>query len=189
MVLIGPTSYGGVAAPSVWLVSYTMCSFAATISSNALTFYAELDSVNGTVVSTGSGLQQCAVLPGGTPPVGTALSISTPAEASIGTSYWYNFSILSAAGSLTMENVGLDVETPVGAEVPISGAWTLTVFDVSGAPVASYSMTTGQWLSGGSVTVNAGQFISLGTPVSLSGDRLVALGMGAFSGSVFASIP
>jgi hypothetical protein len=192
MILIGPISSAAGSQPATWLVTYTLCSLAATTGSNAVGFSAEVDALNGSVRATGTGLETCAVQPGGSsgsPPVTGALTIGSPAEAAVGGSYWYNFSVLSADGTLTLGELGFHVESGGGGTVSASSAWTLTIVGFTGAAVASYSLTTGVWTVGASTVASSLQTISLATDTSLSGDVLVAVGMGSYSGAVPTPIP
>jgi hypothetical protein len=67
----------------------------------------------------------------------------------------------------------------------------MTVVGLTGATVATYTISSGTWASGGSTAVSNQQQFILTTPntTSLSGDVLVILGAGSFSGSIQATIP
>src|ERR1700747_2982587 len=54
--------------------------------------------------------------PGNTP-LGTSLALAAPAEETAGTGHWYNFSVQSAGGGLTLGNLQLQIETPSGGVV------------------------------------------------------------------------
>ncbi|HTT35144.1 MAG TPA: archaellin/type IV pilin N-terminal domain-containing protein [Thermoplasmata archaeon] len=127
--------------------------------------------------------------PGNTP-LGTALAVSPPNEGQGGTKYWYNFTIQSASGGLILNNLAFQVKTSSGAVVTPAGLTTVTVSGLSGSTVASYTYATAVWASGGTLAVSNQQTIIFGSTTSnLSGDTLVILGSGSFSGSISISIP
>jgi flagellin-like protein len=127
--------------------------------------------------------------PGNTP-LGTALALGTPLEASKATNNWYNFSVQSAGGGLILNNLQFQVQTPTGGIVPATGSWTLTVLGLTGTSVGTYSMTTNSWTAGGTTAVSSQQQIALNAvSTPLSGDTLVVIGSGSFQGSISVSIP
>jgi archaeal type IV pilus assembly protein PilA len=128
--------------------------------------------------------------PGNTP-IGTQLAVSPAKESTAGTTNWYNFTVQSAGGGLQLSNLVFQVRTTNGAFVSLPGASTMTVIGLTGATVGTYTISSGTWASGGSTSVSNQQQIILTTPstTSLSGDVLVILGSGTFSGSIQATIP
>lgn len=128
--------------------------------------------------------------PGNTP-LGTQLAVSPAKESTKGTTNWYNFTVQSAGGGLTLQNLVFQVQTTQGALVTMPGTATMTVVGLTGATVGTYTISTGTWASGGSTAVSNQQQFILTTPTttSLSGDVLVILGSGTFSGSIQATIP
>lgn len=125
--------------------------------------------------------------PGNTP-LGTALALGSPVEVSKGTNFWYNFSVQSAGGGLQANNLNFQVQGATGAIVSPTG-WTLNVLGLTGSSVATYSMTTGAWTSGGTTALGSSQQIALDSTVNLSGDTLIVSGAGSFAGSITVAIP
>ena len=127
--------------------------------------------------------------PGNTP-LGTALALAPPNEGSAGTGHWYNFSIQSAGGGLLLQSLAFQVKNPSGTVITPAGLTTVNVFGLSGATVASYTYATATWASGGTLPATNQMTIIFGsTTTNLSGDTLVVLGSGSFSGSISVSIP
>jgi len=135
--------------------------------------------------------------PGNTP-LGTALAVQTPVEAqpSAASLHFYNFSIQSAGGGLILNNLIFQVVTPGGTIVVTTAAgWALNVLGITGSVIGTYAITaaTPSWTLGGTVLVSSQQTIALTTPAaaasSLSGDKLIIVGTGTFSGSISVNIP
>ena len=127
--------------------------------------------------------------PGNTP-LGTALALGAPRESSNAVTNWYNFSIQSAGGGLVLNNLNFQILGPTGSIVATAG-FTLNVVGITGSAVGTYAFATATWTSGGTTVVSSQQSIVLTSPAasSLSGDKLVVLGAGSFSGSISVSIP
>lgn len=124
--------------------------------------------------------------PGNTP-LGTALAMAPAKEQTKGTNFWYNFSVSSASGGLTWSNLVFQFQTSTGGIITL-GAPTITVIGISGANVATYS--AGTWTNGATSISNQQQLIvQTTTNLQSSGDVMVCLGSGSFSGSVSVSIP
>ena len=132
--------------------------------------------------------------PGNTP-IGTALAVAPPKEASKGagatTNNWYNFSVQSAGGGLVMNNLNFQVQTSSAGIVPPTASWTMNILGISGTVVATYTMTTGAWASGSTVTLTSGMTISLNAvgATGQSGNNLVISGSGSYAGSITVAIP
>jgi len=132
--------------------------------------------------------------PGNTP-LGTALALGTPGEASKGagatTNNWYNFSVQSAGGGLILNNLQFQVQTPSGQIVTPGGSWTLNVLGITGTVVGTYSLSTNAWTLGGTSVVSSQMLISLNAvgATGLSGDNMIVIGTGSFQGSIQVAIP
>ncbi|MCI4337367.1 MAG: type IV pilin [Thermoplasmata archaeon] len=128
--------------------------------------------------------------PGNTP-LGTALAMSPANEQQAGANFWYNFSIASASGGLTLSNLAFQVQTSTGGIVTLAGGPTVTVIGLTGSTVGTYTIATATWASGGSTAVSNQMQISIKTSSNLEsqGDTLVVLGGGSFSGSISVNIP
>ncbi|MCI4331182.1 MAG: type IV pilin [Thermoplasmata archaeon] len=126
--------------------------------------------------------------PGNTP-LGTALTLGTPKENSVAGKFWYNFTVQAAGGGLVMNNLNFQVLGSGGGLLAPQGTWVLNVLGLSGATVASYTMSTGTWASGPTTALSASMLISFQTPVSMSGNTFVTSGAGSFQGTVNTAIP
>jgi archaeal type IV pilus assembly protein PilA len=124
--------------------------------------------------------------PGNTP-LGTAFAMSPANEATKGTNFWYNFSVQSASGGLTWSNLAFQFQTSTGSIITLASP-TITVVGLTGANVATYS--AGTWTNG-ATTVSTLQTLVVLTTTNMqsSGDVLICLGSGTFSGSVTTTIP
>jgi len=127
--------------------------------------------------------------PGNTP-LGTSLALAPPAEGAAGTGHWYNFSIQSAGGGILLNNLLFQVQTVSGTIVTPAGLTTVSVLGVSGSVVATYTYATAVWATGGALPASNQQTIIFGsTTTNLSGDELIVLGTGSYSGSISVQIP
>ena len=132
--------------------------------------------------------------PGNTP-IGTALALAPPKEASNGagatTNHWYNFSVQSASSGLVMSSMNFQVQTAGAGIVAPLAAWTLNVEGISGTSIAVYSMTTGTWTSGGTTALASGDTVVLNVvqAAGVSGDNWIVSGAGSYQGTISISIP
>ena len=129
--------------------------------------------------------------PGNTP-IGTALALGSPKEASAGANNYYNFSVQSAGGGILFNNLNFQVINPSGQIVTPTAAWSLTVVNLFGTSVGTYALTgasAGTWTAGGTTALSSSQTICLNAASSLSGDKLVVAGAGSYQGSISISIP
>ncbi|MCI4337366.1 MAG: type IV pilin [Thermoplasmata archaeon] len=125
--------------------------------------------------------------PGNTP-LGTALAMSPAKEQTAGAQHWYNFSVVSASGGLVWNDMVFQFQTSTGGIITVT-APTITVIGISGANVATYS--GGAWTAGGTVSASNQQQLIVQSTSNLasSGDVMVVLGGGTFSGSISVAIP
>ena len=127
--------------------------------------------------------------PGNTP-IGTALAIGTPIHATAGTGNWYNASIASAGGGITLGSMNFQFKTASGTIVTPGAGWTLTVNGLTGSPVGTYTLSTGTWATGGATAATSQMQISIySAAIALDGDNMVISGTGSFSGSISVNIP
>lgn len=195
--ILGPISVGGFTEAASWQAGYSACNPGVAGSSGA-EITASLNAETGTVTAVSNTTVSCGFStgapggPGGGSGGGTLasdLAMSSPHEQSAGPNYWYNFSINAAAGGLTWGDLFLGVESSGGQYVPITGS--VIVLSITGTTVASFSFSSDMWTSGGSVTVNNQQTVSLesSTDLSSQGDSLVVVGVGSVSGAITVLIP
>lgn len=108
--------------------------------------------------------------------------------------YWYNFSVQGSCCGLTLGELMFEVQTQTGQVLALENA---SIIVQSTAPhtsvVATYSVATSEWTSGGSTLMSNQQVIDLlcSNDLRSQGDVLVVLGNGGsgFTGSVTVSIP
>jgi flagellin-like protein len=127
--------------------------------------------------------------PGNTP-IGTALALGSPAEASnAAANHWYNFSVQSAGGGLTLGSLAFQVQTSSGGIVTLPGGAAITVLGLTGNTVGTYNIASGSWASGGTTPATSQMTIVVySAATSLSGDNFVVSGSGSFSGTISVSI-
>lgn len=139
------------------------------------------------VVQPGGPCQGCS------PPIGPSLALGQPGEQSSGPNHWYNFTVESAGGGITLGNIIFHVVTATGAIVPPGASWTLVVINLTGSLAGSYSFGTSTWTFGMDQIVTNDQTVVLDSgTVNLSeqGDVLNVIGSGgSFQGSISVSIP
>jgi hypothetical protein len=131
----------------------------------------------------------CAGCPSSTTPLGTALTLGSPREASAGAHYWYNFTVQSAGAGIVLGNVQVQLVTATG---PIGAGWTLEVLGGSGEAIGHYVLGNSSWSSGVETPIVTGQTFVLDTgPDNLSGQGAVLdlTGTGAFDGTINVEIP
>jgi hypothetical protein len=139
------------------------------------------------IVQPGGPCEGCTI-----PPTGTSLALGAPTEQSAGPNIWYNFTVQSAGGGITLGNLAFQVVTATGAIVPPGASWSLVVLGLSGTWVGTYSLGAGTWVSGGGEEITSGQTVVLdtgSTSLSGQGDVLNVIGAGSFQGSISVSIP
>jgi len=126
----------------------------------------------------------------GSTPIGTALALGAPAEASVAGKFWYNFSIQSAGGGIIANNLNFQVQTASGSIVTLTG--TMSLLNLAGTAVGTYPFTgatANSWTVGGTIPLSSSQTMSLQNGVSLSGDKLITSGAGSFQGAIQTQIP
>jgi flagellin-like protein len=124
--------------------------------------------------------------PGNTP-LGTALALSNPNEAAKGPNFWYNFSVQSAGGGITLNSMNFQTVNAAGSIVTPTG-WTMVVLGLTGANVGTYNLVTGAWTAGGASALTSSMTLVLDATANLSGDTLNVVGAGSFQGSISVSI-
>jgi flagellin-like protein len=136
--------------------------------------------------------------PGNTP-LGTALAIGTP-TASAGSTV-YTMGITPSSG---LTPAGLNFELVSSSGSILGTGTSIVVFGVTGCIVATYTFSTNTWANGPSSGATACAPIGTTTTVLTSGmqfqftasgslagagDKLVAIGVGTFSGQVSQALP
>lgn len=127
--------------------------------------------------------------PGNTP-LGSALAVGPASESVNGTANQYVFAIVSASGGLILNNLQFQVQNPSGGVVTLTGG-SIIVTGLTGAGVGTYTLASGTWSAGGTLTVSNQMHIVVQCTNNLNnaGNQLIILGTGSFSGSVAAAIP
>jgi hypothetical protein len=121
---------------------------------------------------------------------GGYVALNTPTESNHSGSWVYNFSVAAAPSGLPLADLSLLMQTQRGANLTPAADWSLTVYGLTGSTLATFSLVTGVWTSGGSMPVASQQIISLDSgPQTLSGDNLLVIGHGSYQGSVSVTIP
>ncbi len=125
-------------------------------------------------------------------PIGTSLALGQPLEQTSGPNHWYNFTVQSAGGGITLGDISFQLVTATGAVVAPGGSWSLVVLDLEGSLAGTYSLSTGSWVSGGGAAITSGQTFVLdavSTDLSGQGEVLNVIGTGPFGGSISVGIP
>ena len=128
----------------------------------------------------------------GSTPIGTALSLGTPRETAVGSDHWCNFTVVSAEAGFEAENAVFQVDvSSTGAILTPGAGWTMTVLNLGGSAVATYSFTPGDWTSGMTVAVSSSEQFSLYSGTSDlggQGDVLRVFGTGEYGGTTSVDI-
>ncbi|MHB8351121.1 MAG: archaellin/type IV pilin N-terminal domain-containing protein [Thermoplasmata archaeon] len=105
----------------------------------------------------------------------------------------YSLEIGSAGGGITTGGITFSLRTPAGGVLAFhtaSPAATVKLVSVSGTPIATWTASAsgangGSW-DNTTVALTAGDtfVLSVGVGVGLSGDTVLAVGMGSYSGTV-----
>ena len=124
---------------------------------------------------------------------GPGLAFTPPAVRSLGTEEWFNFSVSSANGGIAWSDVAFQVQDRNNSYVVPPSSWTLTVVDLGGQMVGSYSWNTTAWspTQPGNI-VNTQMIVwetGAGSGATVRGGTFTVLGVGSFSGSVSEAIP
>jgi flagellin-like protein len=125
--------------------------------------------------------------PGNTP-LGTALAMAAPNEGTAGTGHWYNFSVQSAGGGLTLGSIQLQIQTPSGGIVTWPAGSTVNMVGLTGNTVGTYTTGTGVWTNSATAITSQMILVIYTAATSVSGDSLVVSGTGSFAGSIAVSI-
>lgn len=122
-------------------------------------------------------------------PMGSALSLGT-AQAEESPSTWYeNLSLLAVTSTLTLNNVGLSVQTSLGSIVPAPAGSEVQLRGTSGL-VATYTFSTAAWTGAAlSTHVTNEETLSLVWPSTsstdpMTGERLVVAGSNGYAGTI-----
>jgi flagellin-like protein len=144
--------------------------------------------------------------PGNTP-LGTAFTYGSASQTShasaptfcavaVGISDWCdNLPVGSAGGGITASSLSFAIRDSSGNPVSFSsGTPSIQLESASGASIGTYSFTTATWTSGGTISLSTTQTLVLDTGCTVSGaslcspiptgEVLVALGVGSYSGQV-----
>ncbi|MCI4350691.1 MAG: hypothetical protein L3K15_04180 [Thermoplasmata archaeon] len=123
-------------------------------------------------------------------PIATAFALGTPVAANHSGGNWYNFSVQAAGHGLRWGDVQFQIIGSNGAAVVLPGAATITVLNLTGGTVGSYSYGSASWAMGTTLTITSQHTLSIySAAIGLHGDRLVVYGVGTFQGSVALTIP
>lgn len=197
--IFGPVTVLGHTQDATWDVGYAACDPSASgtsgpqIDASVDAQTGAVNAVSNTTVSCGFSAGAPGGGTGGGGSLASDLSIAPANEQVRGTNYWYNFSVQSASSGLTWGDLLLEVQTASGSIVTLTGApgGAITVIGISGNTVASYSIGTYSWTTGGSLSVSNQDEVVLQCTNNLQaqGDSLTVLGIGSISGSISAAIP
>ena len=120
----------------------------------------------------------------GNAPLGSHFGWGTPSNNSTSSStFSYSLGIASASG-ITTSNIQLTAKGPTGSTVSLAGA-TIKLVSPSGSVLATYTVSTSNWST--AVSISSGSTVWIQWATSLSGDSLVAIGVGSYSGTVASS--
>ncbi|MHB8351980.1 MAG: archaellin/type IV pilin N-terminal domain-containing protein [Thermoplasmata archaeon] len=132
--------------------------------------------------------------PGNTP-LGTAFNTGTPQNIGVATAgtaaagctagdNCYQMAIAEASGGVTTTDLQIQIKTPTGAFV---GVTTITVLSISGTPISHSANAGSTWNASTPLDTTQTIVVDVTAPAfgtSISGDTLVFLGVGSFSGQV-----
>ncbi|MFI5417839.1 MAG: archaellin/type IV pilin N-terminal domain-containing protein [Candidatus Lutacidiplasmatales archaeon] len=132
--------------------------------------------------------------PGNTP-IGTALAVG---KAVPNGANGYTMVVQSAGSGMIYSNLNFQVQAAGAIVTGANGPTTMTVLGITGCNVAVYTFATNAWAvpganlcaaTGGTAGVTSGQEWSMANGASLSGDTLIIIGAGSYSGSETSSLP
>ena len=131
----------------------------------------------------------------GNKPLGTAFNVGTPQNIGVATGgtaqtgctagdNCYTMAIAEASGGISASDLQVQIKTPTGTYVAVT---TISVLSISGT-VLSTSITAGAaWSNNSPLSSTQSIVVDVHTPAfgtPLTGDSLVFLGVGSFSGQV-----
>lgn len=137
-------------------------------------------------------------------PIGGSFGFGTAAQSNTATGCGssppagncYSIGISSSSSAATTANINFAVQTSSGTPVTLGTGATLILVSISGSTLATYTFSTGAW-TGSSLPQTLGSTDTLalyagsGTaPVGIiSGDNLVAAGVGSLQGTISVALP
>jgi hypothetical protein len=130
-------------------------------------------------------------------PLSTVLAVGTPSEAVKGsgaaTNNWYNFTVQSAGGGITLGGFKFQVVSAAGVIITPGAGWTMSALSLTGTTIGTYSFTSDGWTTGGTTTITSSQTFVLdavqASSLSAQGNYLKVIGTGSFEGSILVIIP
>ena len=192
-VLGGATIFGA-SSPAYWTVSYSDCPLDATTATTAAAFAANVSAVSGDLLTTRTFVAACPVLGGGgSGPriLGDNFALRPVTSMPQGGVFTYTVGVLEATAPLAADDLTVTVQTSTGQVVQLASGTDLNLTATGGSVLASFSLTGGVWVSGGSVAISTSDTFTLVTSTDLDdqGYVLFFAGESPYQGSVVAGIP
>lgn len=194
----GLSLYGYLSIPAQWTFTYSTCPISLggglTPLGSGETFTANVSLTTGALLGSSVGACGSPITPppgSGAPVIGTDVAFSASSEATAGPTYWYNFSVVYASGTLPFTDLQFAVDSASGVAIPLA-APSLEFLSSGGVVAASYNLASHAWISTPGTLVQGGETLMLRTTTALaaSGDDLVVTGTpGLATGSIFVAIP
>ncbi len=203
--LLGGFNFGVISSGPQWSVIYTTCSPGATGSVGVgAQFNATVNATTGRVISnqTTTGVS-CSS--GSRSPIGSVFGFGTVQQtsstpnnqcgASPPAGNCFAVGIASASSSVTTANVTFSVQSG-GTPVTLGAGANVTLVGITGKTLAMFTFSTGVWtvLAGGSLPQTFTSIDTLilwagGGGTTISGDTLVAAGVGSLQGTTSVTLP
>ncbi len=130
----------------------------------------------------------------GNKPLGTAFNVGTPQNIGVasGTAQTggtagdncYTMAIAEASGGISANDLQVQIKTPTGTYVAVT---TISVLSISGTVLSTSTTAGAAWTSNSPLSSTQSIVVNVHAPAfgtSITGDSLVFLGVGSFSGQV-----
>ena len=181
--LTGGISFGILSLPPEWTVQYSTCPLnTSSVGLSGTTFNATVNALTGKVLYSQTASAACGSTTTGSTPLGSALTFGPESTAQNATAWTYNYTVTSASAGLTFSDLAVSVLSSGG--VLATAGWNLTVLNVIGTAVVSYSPTVGAWSGTPSASIQAVDVFSLVSSTNYAGYVLTLTGTSTYSGAI-----
>jgi len=118
-------------------------------------------------------------------PLASVLSVGESQNSTLGSHHWYNTTVLGLSAKIPLDLVGFLVQNSTGVG-PFYFPWVISLLHAgSESPLATYNVTNAVWTSGGTLSLEVGEILSVDVGSAEVGGYSLVIGAGGdFAGTV-----